>query len=351
MSKVPWVNYKSIDFDKVQELLSTSIRMNQLTNYGPLVIRLEKFFQNKLSVSSDRCVIATVNGAAAMHALVAGINLCHDKTLCYATQSFTFPCSAQGPLENSKIIDVDADLGLDLTQVPPDVDGIIVTNLFGHVVDMNKYVKWAQENQKILLFDNATVTATDYHGKNAVNYGDGCIISLHHTKPIGYGEGGLIVVDRKYEPFIRKCLNFGFSVNQGRATWHRWGSNYKMSEVSAAFILAYLENSYDNIVKTHRELYSSFLELIKTVPEVKLFPNYSSNVPFVNTIPLLFDKPINNDHIYQVELSGITARKYYSPLESTPIAISTYQKILCLPCHCDMDLTVIQNYINVIKSL
>jgi len=284
MSKISWINYKEVDFNNIEKILSVSIRTNQLTNYGPVVKSLEDFFKNKLDISEEKCVIAVNNGASGLQALTSGINMYNKKNLQYATQAFTFPCSAQGVLKNSYIIDVDGEMGLDLNLVEVNkIDGIIVTNLFGHVTNISKYLEFCKKYNKILLFDNATVSKTEFNNINALNFGDGSIVSLHHTKAIGYGEGGLIVVDKKYENDIRKCINFGFDLSKGVLKWNRNGSNYKMSEISASFILDYLKN-FDVIVSKHTELYEYFLKEIESIKGVKKFSNFSSNIPFVNCI-------------------------------------------------------------------
>ena len=353
MSKVTWINHKEIKFSNIEKLLEKSIRNNHLTNYGPLVKSLESFFKNKFNIQDDKTVIATCNGAAAMHALVSGIELYHSRNnnMRYATQDFTFPCSKQGPLTNSVIVDVDQDVALDLNLInPEDIDGIIVTNLFGHVSNLSKYVEWSEKYNKILLFDNATVTMTEYAGTNSLNYGTGSIVSLHHTKPLGYGEGGLIIVNKKYEDAIRKCINFGFSLTTEKLLWDSRGSNYKMSEIAAAFILDYL-TIFDNIVEKHKKLYQLFLQQIHDIPGITPFPNYSSNTPFVNCFPILFDKEITTIHLYQLEILGITARKYYSPLEDKERSSNFFRRILCLPCHMDMDEDTLLDYIKQITSL
>jgi perosamine synthetase len=349
MSKIQWINHKEIDFDNIQKILLSSIRTNQLTNYGPVVKKLEDFFRNKLKMSDDKCVIAVNNGTGALHALVSGINSYTSSTLKYAVQDFTFPSSAQGPLMDSKIIDIDEEMGLKLDEVDDEIDGIIVTNLFGHVVNISKYVEWANKYNKILLFDNATVTKTYYNDLNVLNYGNGSIISLHHTKPLGYGEGGLIIADKKYEEAIRKCINFGFELKKGVLKWDKRGGNYKMSEISAAFILDYLK-SFDKIIKTHIDLYEYFLKEIENI-EIQTFPNFSSGTPFVNCIPIIFKTKITNEHLYQFERLGITARKYYAPLKNKKNSSDIYSRILCLPCHIDMDKNSIDIYIKYLKDI
>lgn len=350
MIRTPWINFKQCDFDHITYELKQSFQLNQLTNYGPVVRKLEEYFTHELEVLPEKSVIVVVNAAIGLTALVSGINMQERRELKYATQSFTFPCACQGPLQNSQIVDINENLSLDVSKVNDNVDGIIVTNLFGTVCDIDEYTSWCDQKNKILLFDNATVPFTKYKGINAVNYGTGCIISLHHTKPIGFGEGGLIIVDKKYESSIRKCINFGFEVVNGEVQWNKNGTNGKMSELSAAAILSYLHLNKDEIQSHQVKLYESFTSKIQDIPGVKLFPTYSSGTPFVSCFALIFDKEITNNHILQLELSNITSRKYYTPLDDSPKSNYIFKHILCLPCHLDINETTLNMYIQIIRS-
>jgi dTDP-4-amino-4,6-dideoxygalactose transaminase len=351
MIKTPWINSKTWDLNQISSELQQSFNLNQLTNYGPVVRKLENYFAQELEISSDKSVIVVVNAAIGLSVLVSGINMFHGQYLNYTTQAYTFPCAAQGPLQESQIVDIDKDLSLDLNQVDDNVDGIIVTNLFGTVCDIDKYVKWCEEHNKILLFDNATVPFTKYKNINAVNYGVGCIVSLHHTKSIGFGEGGIIIVDKKYEECVRKCINFGFEVINGKIIWNKHGTNGKMSEISAAAILTFLQSNKDKIYEHQIKIYESFEEKIKNISGVKLFPTYSSGTPFVSCFALLFDKEITNDHLHQLELSNITARKYYTPLDDSPLSNEIFKHILCLPCHLDVNENTLNSYIQIISKI
>ena len=174
---INWVPNKKIS--NINEILEDSINQNQFTNYGPCVKKLEEIIKKKLIIDDTK----------------SGIELLKNKKMNWATQSFTFPPSAQGPLSNTLIIDIDDDGGLDISKIPKGIEGIIVTNIFGNIVDINKYINYCNKNDIILLFDNAATPFTFYEDKNCVNYGLGSIISFHHTKPIGFGEGGAIIVD------------------------------------------------------------------------------------------------------------------------------------------------------------
>ena len=80
--------------------------------------------------------------------------------------------------------------------------------------------------------------------KNSCNYGTGSFISLHHTKPIGFGEGGLAIIDKEYEKYTRAAVNFGME----EGVFNENGGNYKISEISAAGILQWWDQfNIDNL--------------------------------------------------------------------------------------------------------
>ena len=187
---INWVNNKSINFIKVNELITSSINSGRFTNYGPNVQLLENTLRRILEIQENKSVIVVSNGSAALQVLAAGIEIYHNTTIQWATQAFTFPPTTQGTLKETKILDIDLDGGLDLEEITDDIHGNIITNVFGNVVDINKYEVWAKNHNKYLIFDNAATSYTFYRDINAINYGIGCGISLHHTKPIGFGEGG-----------------------------------------------------------------------------------------------------------------------------------------------------------------
>lgn len=128
-----------------------------------------------------------------------------------------------------------------------------------------------------------------------------------------------------------------------------------MSEISAAFILDYIGRNLDSIYSHHINLYRQFKDKLTTLSnlseKVKLFPHHGSGIPFVNSIVLIFNRKITNDDLQICELSGITARKYYKPLKDLPISTLLYDRILCLPCHLEVDENTLDRYIELIKLL
>lgn len=343
-----WVPKKSIDTIKINDLLKPCIETGRFTNYGPNVELLEKYILTNFNIDDSKSVIIVSNGTVALHVLTSAINYYHNKDIQWATQSFTFPASAQGTLSNVKIIDIDKNGGIDLTKINSDIQGLIVTNIFGNVVDINKYINFCKINNKFIIFDNAATAFTFYKGTNCLNYGDGCTISLHHTKPFGFGEGGAIIVNKKYEKIIRSFINFGFNLTDNY--YISEGNNSKMSEISAAYILQYLENNFEIIKNTHNDLYNYFKLLLKKNSDIlkcELFPSFHDSIIVPACFPLIFQN--YNDNIRTNLLDrGIFCRKYYHPLKDTPIAQDIYNSILCIPCTKDMKKSDIDCIIQII---
>ena len=343
-----WIAKKNIDNSIVNNLMTIPLKTNQFTNGGTNVKKLEEFIMNRFKIDENKCVIVVTNGSVALHALTSGIKYYEKTQINWATQAFTFPPSAQSNLSTVKIIDIDKDGGLDLEQVDNTIGGLIVTNIFGNVVDIDKYERFCKEHGKFLIFDNAATGYTEYNGKNCLNYGNGCTISFHHTKPFGFGEGGAIIVDKKYEKSIRCLNNFGIGLTD--KYWVPEGNNNKMSEISAVYILQYLERNTDKIINTHNELYLYFKEHMKNITtHFKLFPSFHDGIIAPSCFCILFDK--YDDKIRERLLeNNIQARKYYHPLNDSKVANEIFDKILCIPCNIDMDRSDIDNIFRLLTN-
>ena len=342
-----WIAKKDISTKIVENLLEEPLKTGQFTNGGKNVKLLEKLIKTHLEIDDSKCVIATTNGSVALHALTSGIEYYEKKKINWATQSFTFPPSVQSNLSKAMIIDIDNDGGLDITKVNNSINGLIVTNIFGNVVDIEKYEYFCSKNNKFLIFDNAASGYSEYKGKNCLNYGTGCTISFHHTKPFGFGEGGAIIVDKKYEKSIR-CLN-NFGIGLAEKYWVSEGNNNKMSEISAIYIIQYFKRNVDTIISKHNELYLYFQELMikHKITHFKLFPSFHDGIITPSCFCILFN--YYDDKIIEKLLeNNIQARKYYYPLDESKTANEVFDKILCIPCNIDMNKGDIDYIFNII---
>ncbi len=336
---------RALCMDSVRKHLEESMRDNYMANGGPCARKLERTLHDILHVDSGKAVVAAASGTAALHALAGALCLEHGP-LTFATQSFTFPTTRTQILASSMVVDIDDGGGPDLAQAPETIDVLFVTNCFGNVVDIALYQAWAEKTGTILLFDNASTPATIYRNSNAVNFGTGCAVSLHHTKPLGFGEGGAVIVDERYENAVRRCLNFGYDTRKNDLIFSPYGSNYKLPDTSAAFLLTYLEH-HAQIRERHQALFSLFARKLVNIPAVRLFPSVVA-VPFASCLAIIFDRPVPVTPFLD---KGIQAHKYYKPLEPTLKATRLYERIICLPLHIDLGEKEIDAYLEVINAI
>lgn len=345
MLNVRWIPDKHINQERVDQLLLHSIESNQFTNNGPVVNILEKSIRDKLQIEDSKDIIPVCNGTVAIWVAVNSIESHLNKSLRWATQSFTFPPSAQGMLRDVIIVDIDADGGLELTNELKDrVDGIIVTNVFGNLVDIRKYVDWCNSNSKYLIFDNAATPYSFYGGKNSLNYGHASTISFHHTKPLGFGEGGAVIIDKLFSHDLKLLINFGIDNNSANPTWNRLGSNYKMSDISASYIVQHIEK-LDEIFSKTTALIDYFKE--KTNNKISLYPNFADKNPLLSCLSLLIkDKSLDIES--KLKEVGVFCRKYYKPLLPTVNATKIYEDIICIPVHPDITFNDMDSIIDII---
>lgn len=344
------IEKKTINKKLVNDMLEKNLETGQFTNYGPNTKLLEEYIKSKLIIDQDRDVILVNNGSIAIHILTNAIEYYHkDININWATQSFTFPPSSQANLINCEILDIDLEGGLNIEEVTNNLNGLIVTNIFGNCVDISKYEDFCSKNNKYLIFDNAASSYTFYKNKNINNYGEGCTISFHHTKPFGFGEGGAIILKKKYYDITRKLINFGINLEED-VYYNRLGNNGKISEISSVYIYQYLYDNFDKIVNVHKELYEYLKNKIKEekITKFKLFPSFHDGNNIVpNCFCLIFkkyDKSIEKKFIN----NNIFFRKYYNPLKNTKNSINLYNSILCFPCNSNMKKNDIDKLISLI---
>jgi len=328
---VNWLNRKTPDFNRVQSLLDESVRKNHFTNSGPLGKKLEDFLREELEIKDSKIVRVAASGTAALHALVEGIRLYHGRQIEFSTHAWTFPSAVIGPLSSTQIVDLTLDFDMDLTEVSDDAGGLIVTNPFGYLMDLDKHQEWARKKGKMLIYDNAAAPLSfkktgKFEGTNSLNFGDGSFISLHQTKSLGFGEGGLLIADKKYEESIDRAMNFGFGQER---IWTPNSSNYRMSDVSAAFIYDHIERNIEKIKIHSADLEEAFNQVCEHNGWQKMANRAGDWCLLGSLVFFTEDEKIKN-------LDNFEWKKYYKPLQPKTNAENFFSKVFCLPCHLEV---------------
>lgn len=316
-----YIENKSANQRVIEELLSHSTTANNWTNFGRVSQLLEERLTELLGLSDNLRVIAFSNAKVALHTLVAMLNYPHSKALRWVTPVFEFYSSCDGILHSAEIADCNQHGMLDLnSRDPSKFDGMFVTNIFDQHRELSEYQTQADKHKKILLIDSAMGFHSDNHIANEC-------ISLHHTKPWGFGEGGCAIVEQQHADLFRDMLAFRHhSLN---TPINRLASNGKISDIVSAYLMMQLQE-IDLIRDSYQE---QFLQ-IKTIG-AKLglnvlggnasHPGIPAHAPFL---------PPRTTHLASDPL--VPAHKYYSPLAATPTASDIFSRIENFARHSEM---------------
>ena len=341
-STINYLPQKKASQDDVSRYLDISSSLNWYTNNGPVKKILESQLADLLKLDADKSVICTNSGTSALHTIML---YCKNKlgANTWVTPSFTFPSVVMATGMDVTVMDIDPltkTLPLNESLLNP-FDGIILTNLFGSFVDINNWVSFCKKMDKVLIFDNASSPLSTYQSKTLCNFGTFSFGSLHHTKYLGFGEGGYIVAPKEIKEDIQPVTNFGF---HGSRKFHPLSSNFKMSDIAASYILAHIKSLN---LKKYIDIQQHFIDNVLTVPNIELF-NYQPTIVY-NNLPILFESPITEDVFFE---TGISVGKYYYPLnDNHPHSNDLYQRIINFPLHSDLTLSDIDHIVSAIQTI
>lgn len=221
--------------DAVNVYLERVYASGIFSNHGPMVRELEQRYADWFNVSADN-VVAVVNGTVAISAAA----LWEDNPT-YLSPEWTFPATAMGVLSvggSVEFRDVDPE-SWTLSVTDDDLahaDSVVplVVAPFGHPIDLSDWSAFPR------IIIDAAACAGNRPDLSGMKKGWAATISLHATKVLGCGEGGLVIfADPARAQIAREWINFGFS---GSRITERIGTNGKMSEFAAAFALASLDD-------------------------------------------------------------------------------------------------------------
>lgn len=323
---VPFVEPKIPDWSRIAQICTLSERDHRWANFGPVNAALGSVLGSLMELPEDRSVIPSSSATSALQAIAGMHAVRAGRPLVWAVSAFGFFSGAIGAFAGRNcIVDCDKSGLLDLEPLarldPGSWDGLIVTNVFGMTADFSRYGAFCQERGKRLIIDSALgFPRPRHHGAGADE-----VISFHHTKPWGFGEGGCAIVARESASLVRSFLNFGAGTD---AAFAPYASNGKMSDVAAAAILERLERlpSWSFFYEQQRR------RIVNLVAAAGLkMLGRCLNEAISPHLPVLAPGPIA---LEAMPAARFAVRKYYRPLApGFPTAQVLFSRIVNVPCH------------------
>lgn len=312
-------------FDDIQNYLK-SIDLNRIySNYGPLHNELIAEIA-KRSCSTEDNILLTSSGTSALVAVI----LYYKYSRKYLRDDFnvivpnwTFAATIQSILAlggTPILIDVDPNTGsLDINlcrkylEAENNCDMIIPVVPFGNNFDFDGWNNFSKEFNIPCCIDAAAA----FFSAKMIDIP--VCISLHATKGVSTGEGGLILCkDKVLMSSIKSRCNFGFENSRIPSCI---GLNLKLSEYNAAVGLSSLENS-KSFEETYNNQYKAYIQLIANFLQEKRIIVFTDERP-KTTFSIRNCTNIDNARLtYQcLTQYGFEVRKWWGlPIDQTPIS-------------------------------
>ena len=343
--------------EKYQKYVDEIYENGWLTNYGPLVQRLEKRLAEYLGVKN---IVLVANGTAALEIAYRTLDLKGS----VITTPFSFIATTSSLVTNN-LSPIFADIDENTFNlypknieklITPNTSAILPVHVFGNACKVEEIEEIANKYNLKVVYDAAHAFDIKYKDQSVLNYGDISTLSFHATKLFHTIEGGaLIINDDKLAQKARYLINFGIK-NQEEIP--HLGTNAKMNEFEAAMGLCVLDDIEE--IKDKRkvilELYRKELDGLVAFQEQNknATENYSYfSIIFKSEEDLLkIQKVLNEDDIFprRYFYPSLDTLEYIEPKQNMPISRDISKRILCLPIYVDFERDAQQLIIDVIKK-
>ena len=230
------------------------------SNFGPLESEFRDALGHWLDAARPPAVATASSGTAALTLALCALDLpVGGKVLIPA---LTFPATAAAVLA-AGLQPVLADVDPRTWTMTPDIAAdhlsgicaVVPVAAFGVALDPVGWDAFAEETGLPVVFDAAAALVRQPMPQSCA-----VAFSLHATKPLGVGEGGLVASrDAELISRVRRLSNFGFDNDLVRRPW----GNAKLSEYHAAVGLAQLRRAAE-VRQGLAELHHDYLARLPT---------------------------------------------------------------------------------------
>jgi perosamine synthetase len=268
MSFIPWArpDYWGNERRYVNEALDSS-----WVSGGPFVDRLEHEFKSYLHSGH---AIATSNGTTAIHLAYLGVGIgAGDEVV---VPGFAFMAAANIALHIGAVpvfADVDPNtwcLTADYVEqrLSARTKAIVPVHTYGNVCPMDEIVDLAERRGIPVIEDAAESFGSRFRGRMAGTIGVIGTYSMHATKTITSGEGGMVVTDNAA---LHRMMQLYRSHGMGSVRyWHEVaGHNFRLTNLQAALGCAQFEQ-IDRIVAARKEMFETYRKHLELLPGVMM---------------------------------------------------------------------------------
>ena len=254
------------------------------TNGGALSVEFEQALATFIAGSSgvEQHCVTTSSGTTALEVAL----LCMDLPVRarILVPAYTFPATANAVIRAGHV-PVLSDICPDHWTLTPAIahaalqrerfDAVLPVAVFGARLPVEAWDAFNEATGVPVIIDAAAALGAMEGGRRAI-----VVYSLHATKPMGIGEGGVVAsTSAAFAASVRRMINHGF--DKGEVTVA--GTNARLSEYAAAIGLAQLSR-WPGVLERRRTIWNRYRERLAEVPRVAVHGRADDHPPAVLTV-------------------------------------------------------------------
>ncbi|WP_199136213.1 DegT/DnrJ/EryC1/StrS aminotransferase family protein [Delftia sp. ASV31] len=325
--EMDWVPLLVPDMPAPQLLMPWLERMHatrHYSNFGPLVRELESGFASQFALPAEG-ITTVANATQGLELVLQALELAAGSHV--LLPAFTFVATATAVVRAGHVpvlADVDPHSWLLTPEIAHKacremrIDAVMPVTTFGMPHDMTAWARFEADMGIPVVVDAAAAYGSQWlHGAQGT-----LVFSLHATKSLPAGEGGLVVSTRPgLASKVRQLSNFGINLDASAGlpvgALASVGTNAKMSEYHAAIGLASLD-VWEQHARQRKALHADMVQELSRLADNRLVwqkpgPGGEMMAPTVICMQLP-DEQARIALEQQCRQAGITTRRWYQPL-------------------------------------
>jgi dTDP-4-amino-4,6-dideoxygalactose transaminase len=241
--------------EREAELLRMVLESPQWGGFHPFVAEFERSFA---AYQHARYGIGAMNGSVTLELALEVLGIgAGDEVIVPAISFITTATAISRAGATPVFVDIEADSynidpGRVREAVTSKTKAVIPVHFGGVICDMQALLEICRERDLALLEDAAHAHGAEYDGKRAGSFGLAGSFSFQNGKVLTAGEGGMLVTsDVRFAERARSIANCGRVPGRSFYEHHELGTNFRLSAMHAAILLAQFERLPEQI--GHRE--------------------------------------------------------------------------------------------------
>lgn len=140
--------------------------------------------------------------------------------------------------------------------------GVVIVHNYGRAAPSAEIVAWARDNGLWVIEDCAEAWFTRYQNRFVGQFGDVATFSMHATKTIASGEGGVVMInDPSLKEMVRLLRSHGLNRSKTHYMHELAGNNYRLSNLLSAVAYGQLEQR-ERIEANQKERAKAYKEML-----------------------------------------------------------------------------------------